>query len=371
MINAFQGNGARVLAIESYPSVQRISGKAAYPCREIRVAFTGKRRFATSMLNLARIMSNGVRACFNGDRFDLVISAERNFMNVLPAFMISRLIRRPLVVVIHHAVRDDYVDRRELPSQVRTKGLVNGLFLSWGREIHRLICRRAELVVAVSEATKREFCTTYGILPERVVVTGNGSRVRPDPAAGASVRTVDVAYLGRFAASKGSFLLPGIWKMVVEKRLGSRLVIAGGRGSELSQMRDLVTEMRLQESVDVLGYLSDDEASALLATTKVFVLPSTREGFSIATADAMSAGCVCVVSDLPALRGVFGDAATYVPVGDVSKFAEAILSALRNEAKRKELSARSIDYASHFSWDAIAKEELGLYATLTARYKRV
>ena len=247
---------------------------------------------------------------------------------------------------------------------------MNGLFLSWGREIHRLICRRAELVVAVSEATKREFCTTYGILPERVVVTGNASRIRPDPAAGAGMRTVDVAYLGRFAASKGSFLLPGIWKMVVEKRPGSRLVIAGGKGSELSQMRDLVTEMRLQGSVDVLGYLSDGEASALLATTKVFVLPSTREGFSIATADAMSAGCVCIISDVPALRAVFKDAAIYVPVGDVAKFAEAILSALRNEAKRKELSVRSIDFASHFSWDSIAREELWLYATLTARYKR-
>ena len=114
MINAFQGNGARVYAIESYPSLQRISGKIAYPCREVRLTFIGKRRFVASTLNLVRILSNGVRACLN-DKFDLVVSAERNFMNVLPAFMISRLIRRPLVVVIHHAVRDDYVDRREFP----------------------------------------------------------------------------------------------------------------------------------------------------------------------------------------------------------------------------------------------------------------
>jgi glycosyltransferase involved in cell wall biosynthesis len=202
------------------------------------------------------------------------------------------------------------------------------------------------------------------------VVTGNGSRVRVNPTAETGVRAVDAAYLGRFADSKGVFLLPAIWKTVIQKRPGSRLVIAGGKGPELSEMHDLVKEMGLQENVDVLGYLTDYDASALLATSRVFVLPSTKEGFSIVTAEAMSSGCVCVVSDLPALRRVFRDAATYVPVGDVSKFAEVIFSTLENEARRKELSNRSVEFASRFSWDSIAKEELALYATLTARYAR-
>jgi glycosyltransferase involved in cell wall biosynthesis len=369
MLDAFQKNNAEVLSIESYPSFNRISARVNYPCREVAVIFNRKRRLSASLTNLIRVLSNGIRACLSS-KFDLVVSAERNFMNVLPAFMVSRMIRKPLVIVIHHAVRDDYIHRKELPLQVRTKGLVNGIFLSWGREIHHLICRRAELVVAVSEATKREFCDAYGIRPERVVVTGNGSRVRVNPTAETGVRAVDAAYLGRFADSKGVFLLPAIWKTVIQKRPGSRLVIAGGKGPELSEMHDLVKEMGLQENVDVLGYLTDYDASALLATSRVFVLPSTKEGFSIVTAEAMSSGCVCVVSDLPALRGVFRDAATYVPVGDVSKFAEVIFSTLENEARRKELSNRSVEFASRFSWDSIAKEELALYATLTARYAR-
>jgi glycosyltransferase involved in cell wall biosynthesis len=148
---------------------------------------------------------------------------------------------------------------------------------------------------------------------------------------------------------------------------GSRLVIAGGNDSELSETQSLVTELGLDEMVDVRGYLSDDEAVDLLRTTKIFVLPSTKEGFSIVTADAMSSGCACIVSDLPALRGVFQDAAIYAPVGDVSKFAGAIISILQNEERRNQLSIRSLDFARRFSWDAIAKRELALYDALIAR----
>jgi len=183
------------------------------------------------------------------------------------------------------------------------------------------------------------------------------------------MRTVDVAYLGRFTSSKGAFLLPVIWKMVVQKRPGSRLVIAGGNASEVAELLDSVRALRLQEEVDVFGYLSDNEASELLATAKIFVLPSTKEGFSIATADAMSSGCSCIVSDLPALRDVFQDSAIYVPVGDVAAFATAIVSTLDNEALRKDLSARGIEFAQRFSWDSIAKSELVIYEALATRYR--
>jgi hypothetical protein len=134
MLDAFQKNNAEVLSIESYPSFNRISARVNYPCREVAVIFNRKRRLSASLTNLIRVLSNGIRACLSS-KFDLVVSAERNFMNVLPAFMVSRMIRKPLVIVIHHAVRDDYIHRKELPLQVRTKGLVNGIFLSWGREI--------------------------------------------------------------------------------------------------------------------------------------------------------------------------------------------------------------------------------------------
>jgi len=369
MIDAFQRNGARVLAIESYPSLKRISGKVAYPCREVSVIVSRKRKFSTSGLNLLRIMFSGIQACLSNRQFDLIISSERNFMNVLPAFAISRLIRKPLVIVIHHAVAEDYVSRKESFSQTRTNGLLNGLLLTWGKQLQGHVCRRAELVIAISEATKREFCSAYGILPQRVVVTGNGARIKANPTSRTRMRTVDVAYLGRFTSSKGAFLLPVIWKMVVQKRPGSRLVIAGGNASEVAELLDSVRALRLQEEVDVFGYLSDNEASELLATAKIFVLPSTKEGFSIATADAMSSGCSCIVSDLPALRDVFQDSAIYVPVGDVAAFATAIVSTLDNEALRKDLSARGIEFAQRFSWDSIAKSELVIYEALATRYR--
>jgi glycosyltransferase involved in cell wall biosynthesis len=58
----------------------------------------------------------------------------------------------------------------------------------------------------------------------------------------------------------------------------------------------------------------------VLEAADVFVLPSRREGLSVALMEAMSAGLACIVTDLPGNRALIehGETGLVVPVGDVT-----------------------------------------------------
>jgi glycosyltransferase involved in cell wall biosynthesis len=72
------------------------------------------------------------------------------------------------------------------------------------------------------------------------------------------------------------------------------------------------------------GYIEDDELDDLLSLADAVALPYLGVDHSGAGALAASRGLSALASDLPTLRELFGDAALYVPPGDVGRLAEAL-----------------------------------------------
>lgn len=77
--------------------------------------------------------------------------------------------------------------------------------------------------------------------------------------------------------------------------------------------------------------ISDEEVVHLFQRAKVYVQASMHEGFGVAIAEAMAAGCVPVVANVTAMPEVVGDSGFYAAVGDAEGFAEAIKQALDDD----------------------------------------
>ena len=75
----------------------------------------------------------------------------------------------------------------------------------------------------------------------------------------------------------------------------------------------------------------------------VYVQASAHEGFGIANTEAMSCGCIPVVTNTTALPEVVGDAGFFAPFGDVPATAEAIKRALKSPELGKKARARIIE----------------------------
>lgn len=81
-------------------------------------------------------------------------------------------------------------------------------------------------------------------------------------------------------------------------------------------------------NVRLTGQLGDAELDALLARASVYVQASLHEGFGMAVAEAMLAGCVPVVTRAGALPEVVGDAGVVVAAAEPRALAAGVRRAL-------------------------------------------
>ena len=93
-------------------------------------------------------------------------------------------------------------------------------------------------------------------------------------------------------------------------------------------------------AIESHSQISDVEKFALLAQSRLLLFPSYFEGYGYPPVEAAWMGVPTVAYDLPVLRETVGDAAAYVPPGDVAGFAAAIRKSLAEEPPGPHIRAR-------------------------------
>jgi len=85
---------------------------------------------------------------------------------------------------------------------------------------------------------------------------------------------------------------------------------------------------RGEENVELRGWVDQSELESLYACASVYVQASWHEGFGMAVAEAMLAGCVPVVRDAGAMPEVVGDAGVLIPDSEPAQIAAGVRRAL-------------------------------------------
>jgi glycosyltransferase involved in cell wall biosynthesis len=107
------------------------------------------------------------------------------------------------------------------------------------------------------------------------------------------------------------------------------------------------------------GWRSD--IPRILAALHVFVLPSRYEGHSMALLEAMASARACIVSDIPELAAVIGDAGERVRPADPQALAAAIARLVGDAGRRTVLGRRAFEIAQRYSVDVSAARYAELY----------
>jgi glycosyltransferase involved in cell wall biosynthesis len=82
-------------------------------------------------------------------------------------------------------------------------------------------------------------------------------------------------------------------------------------------------------NVTLTGHVSDDDLAAIYTGAHALTFPSDDEGFGLPPVEALACGTPVAACDVPALREVLGDRATFVPQGDLVALIAAAESARR------------------------------------------
>ncbi len=95
-----------------------------------------------------------------------------------------------------------------------------------------------------------------------------------------------------------------------------------GEGPLRSELERMSKNMNLQQRVFFLGFRRD--VAEIMKTSDVIVIPSRYEGFGLVAAEAMACGKPVIVSDVPGLREVAGEAGIKCDPNDYHSFADAV-----------------------------------------------
>ena len=114
-----------------------------------------------------------------------------------------------------------------------------------------------------------------------------------------------------------------------------------------------------------LGHLGRAEVHAQMRRAAIFAHPARYEPFGLAPLEAGLAGCALVLGDLPSLREVWGDDATYVAPGDPSALRAQLDALIADRPRRECLGAAARGRALSFGADRMARAYAARYRSLS------
>lgn len=212
------------------------------------------------------------------------------------------------------------------------------------------LIRHFDLVV-VRGSKAQAFLADHGIRESVAVITGSIPQLAPAEHVGPHYHLV---FVGRLTEIKRPQIFLELVARVKQHFPSLRSAVVG-TGPLLSALRRRSRELNISDSVDFCGQQSD--VSKIVGRSRVFVLTSRSEGFSIAMAEAMGAGVVPVVADVGELSDliVSGDNGYLVAADDLDQYVERILLLLRDPTLFERLSTRAAGTArSRAAVDVIA-----------------
>jgi glycosyltransferase involved in cell wall biosynthesis len=140
-----------------------------------------------------------------------------------------------------------------------------------------------------------------------------------------------------------------------------RLIIVGSDLAKNPEVRRAVIQSRVEQFARFLGYVPIETLRVFYQTAGVFVFPSLYEGFGLPPLEAMACGTPVVTSGVSSLPEVVGDAAEIVNPENVFDIARGMRDVLLDSKLRMQLIALGRERLKMFSWDRTAAEVLDTY----------
>ena len=221
------------------------------------------------------------RCPWRGWEPDVVIVEAIPYVHVLAALPWLRRTKSAVVLMVDEAWPKVDLKRQREP-------ILHRMLVAF---VLHFATRVASMVVTPSGATARSLRQHYGV--RNPVVVPNGidiDRIPRTQGKGSGPPSADFISVGRIVKEKRFDQYLGALSVLKEEFGWSGRARLVGDGPELGSLRKLARASKIEGQLEFVGHVSDDVKFQLLGNSKIFVLSSPREGFSISTLEAMSCG---------------------------------------------------------------------------------
>jgi glycosyltransferase involved in cell wall biosynthesis len=229
--------------------------------------------------------------------------------------------------------------------------------------------KQADLVVAISEQTKKDILQLFKIPEKKIQVIYQGCNPL-------FKEELPEEFLNK---TRTKYQLPDKYILNVgtleDRKNGMKIiealeeedipmVFAGRNTSYTEKMKAYVQKKGLSSRVWFLEGLSNREIAALYRFAQVFAYPSEYEGFGIPIIEALNAGVPVVTNELGVFPEAGGPSSLYVKLTDKYALREALVHLWENEADRQKRITEGKIYVQRFDDAPLAKQWMQAYQGL-------
>ena len=307
----------------------------------------GKRTVREAVAFAARLVPAVLRG-----RYDVIDCPATPYIPLYACWAASRLTGTPLVATWHEFWGDhweEYLAHR--PTVARAARWAESAALHLG-----------DRYVAVSAFTAHRL-RDAGLTDERIRVVDNGVSVGAYRSAQRSPIRSDLIYVGRLIEDKRVDLLISAVARLSTVMPDLRCLIIGD-GPERDRLEAQSAAEGTTERIRFLGQVEEADKIALLRASRIFVLPSVREGFGIAVVEAQAAGLAPVVvrGELTAASTLIRDRVDgLVCAPRVEDLTDTIRGLLGDPIRLRDIRAAATQAAERWDWDRVAIEMERIY----------
>lgn len=175
-----------------------------------------------------------------------------------------------------------------------------------------------------------------------------------------------ILWVGRLTTNKDPMTVLDGLERALPQLPGATVLMVFGDDTLLPNVDDRVRASTvLAGKVILAGRVSRDEMPNYYGAADLFVSGSHSEGSGYALIEAMAAGVVPIVTDIPSFRTIAGDCGIRWPPGDAAQLADALVRAANGDLDEQKRAARE-RFARELSWKAIGARTVDAYRSLRA-----
>ena len=219
--------------------------------------------------------------------------------------------------------------------------------------------KRADEIIAISDATKYDIISTFETLEEKIQVVYNGigqqwfvpTAAQPNHP---KIPTDYWIWWGHISSRKNLVNLIKGYHLASRKIGLPKLILIFGNTAFPGELMQLISELRLEDNIIPIRYMSTDELISAVTSSKGLLFPSFIEGFGLPVIEAMARGVPVLTSSVSSMPEIAGNEAILCDPYDVSDIASGLEKMLSPGSFSEVCIERRKKRANIFTYEKVA-----------------
>jgi glycosyltransferase involved in cell wall biosynthesis len=242
------------------------------------------------------------------------------------------------------------------------------------RIVIKLAVRRTEVIIAISNFTKKDLVKTLKVPENKVKVVYQGCnflKQKTDLNSKTILKKYGIIkpyllYVGNAYPHKNLDRLVEVFSLFNKKNPKIKLVLAGGEDYFYQKLKNKIKKKSLRNIISP-GFIEQVDFKTVFDESELFIYPSLYEGFGFPPLEALFCGKFVACSNRTSMPEILKDSVEYFNPEDSTSILNCLnkVFKIRNNKRNQKENKKIAEMIKKFDWDKTAQETLNIYNSVS------